>query len=333
MTMTFSDPRTVGPRIRMMMPHLTPLEARVVDMCLGSRQFDETTWLKTVADDAKVSEAMIVKIAKKLGFSGFKEFRSGIVDYNRLPTADLHQEISPDDTGPEVAQKVFPTSIHALEESPGPYEDAIRITDRFFGTQLRGFDIRGIAPRILRENYNADGTISEKNVVSDALGGRAYYMGRIELELPTSSSLRSFGLRPSAFVDVGSVWGLKSPELVDVAKVCQAAGLENKQIPGGSTDLSCTQFNTGGVTAYSDANSVTGVRERFVGNSARPRLSRTRPFSASSRGSSSRRCSPAGTFTAGADASRCAGRSPGSSRWCSHTSEASSSSKSCSAAS
>ena len=68
MTMTFSDPRTVGPRIRMMMPHLTPLEARVVDMILGSRQFDETTSLKTVADDAKVSEAMIVKIAKKLGF-------------------------------------------------------------------------------------------------------------------------------------------------------------------------------------------------------------------------------------------------------------------------
>ncbi len=149
--------------------------------------------------------------------------------------------------------------IHALEQSPGPYEDAIRITDRFFGTQLRGFDIRGIGPRILRENYNADGTISEDDLVSDALGGRAYYMGRLELELPTSSSLRSFGLRPSAFVDVGSVWGLKSPELVDVAKVCQATGLENKQIPGGSTNLSCTQFNTGGVTAYSDVNSVPGV--------------------------------------------------------------------------
>jgi outer membrane protein insertion porin family len=163
--------------------------------------------------------------------------------------------------------------IHALEQSPGPFEDAIRITDRFFGTQLRGFDIRGIGPRILRENYNADGTISEDDLVSDALGGRAYYMGRLELELPTSSSLRSFGLRPSAFVDVGSVWGLKSPELVDVARVCQATGLENKQIPGGSTNLSCTQFNTGGVTAYSDVNSVPGVRERFVGNSPKPRLS------------------------------------------------------------
>jgi len=52
MNISFSDPRTVGPRIRMMMPHLTPLEARVVDMILGRRDFDATIPLKTVADDA-----------------------------------------------------------------------------------------------------------------------------------------------------------------------------------------------------------------------------------------------------------------------------------------
>lgn len=117
MNMTFSDPRTVGPRIRMMMPQLTPLEGRVVEMILGRRDFDETTALKSVAEDAGVSEAMLVKIAKKLGFSGFKDFRAGIADYNRLPTADLHQELSPDDSGAQIAQKVFRTSIHALEET------------------------------------------------------------------------------------------------------------------------------------------------------------------------------------------------------------------------
>lgn len=164
--------------------------------------------------------------------------------------------------------------IHPLEKSPGPFRDAIRITDRFFGTQLRGFDIRGIGPRILRESYLADGTISDENRVSDALGGRAYYMGRLELEMPTSSGLRSFGLRPSAFIDVGSVWGLRSPELTDVAKFCTATGLPTQGIPGGSSNLNCTQFNVDGVTGYSDAagQSVPGVRERFVGNSPKPRL-------------------------------------------------------------
>ncbi len=40
MNIVFNDPRTVGPRIRMMMPHLTPLEARVVETMLGRRDFD-----------------------------------------------------------------------------------------------------------------------------------------------------------------------------------------------------------------------------------------------------------------------------------------------------
>ena len=144
MNIPVTDPRTVGPRIRMMMPHLTPLEARVVDTILGRRDFDETTSLKTVADDAGVSEAMVVKIAKKLGFAGFKDFRAGIVEYNRLPTAELHQELSPDDTGAELAQKVFRTSIHAIEETlsildPEAFE---RAADLIFAASQR--DLYGI---------------------------------------------------------------------------------------------------------------------------------------------------------------------------------------------
>jgi DNA-binding MurR/RpiR family transcriptional regulator len=144
MNISFSDPRTVGPRIRMMIPHLTPLEGRVVDMILGRRDFDEATSLKAVADDAGVSEAMVVKITKKLGFSGFKDFRAGIVDYNRLPTTDLHQELSPDDTGAEIAQKVFRTSILALEETLSILDaDAFdRAADIIFASRQR--DLYGI---------------------------------------------------------------------------------------------------------------------------------------------------------------------------------------------
>ena len=153
MNIPLTDPRTVGPRIRMMMPHLTPLEGRVVDMILGRRDFDETTSLKTVADDAGVSEAMVVKIAKKLGFAGFKDFRAGIVDYNRLPTAELHQELSPDDTGVEIAQKVFRTSIHALEETlsildPEAFEKA---ADLIFTARQRDFYGIGGSAQIARD--------------------------------------------------------------------------------------------------------------------------------------------------------------------------------------
>ena len=164
--------------------------------------------------------------------------------------------------------------IHPLEDSPSPGSDPIRITDRFFGQQMRGFDIRGVGPRVIRESYDASGNIvDDENVVSDALGGRAYYMGRVELEFPTNSTLRSFGLRPSAFVDVGSVWKLTTPLTDDIIKFCTAVGQPTQEVTPGLASTSCTQFNTGTVTGYSDTNAIPGFRERYVGDSVKPRLS------------------------------------------------------------
>ena len=64
-----------------------------------------------------MSEAMVVKIAKKLGFSGYREFRTAVYEYSRLPTAEMHRELSFDDSSAEIVQKVFRTSIQALEET------------------------------------------------------------------------------------------------------------------------------------------------------------------------------------------------------------------------
>lgn len=124
MNISFGDPplrnlRTVGPRIRMMMPHLTPLEGRVVDTILNRRGFDAATPLKTVAEEAGVSEAMVIKIAKKLGFAGFKDFRLALDGYNRLPTAELHQELSPTITGRRSRRRSSaPRSTRSRRRSP-----------------------------------------------------------------------------------------------------------------------------------------------------------------------------------------------------------------------
>ena len=98
-------------------PSLTPLEARVVDTVLARKDFDDTTSLKDVADDAGVSEAMVVKIAKKLGFSGYRDFRQNVASYARLQIAELQEDLSPDDTGREIVNKVFRASMQALEET------------------------------------------------------------------------------------------------------------------------------------------------------------------------------------------------------------------------
>jgi outer membrane protein insertion porin family len=165
--------------------------------------------------------------------------------------------------------------IFPLQKAPGPDRDAIRLTDRFFGPQLRGFDLRGIGPRIQRLTYDASGNLTENKNITDALGGRAYYMGRLELEIPTSSGLKNMGLRPSAFIDVGSLWDITKPLTHDILKFCSATGQPNQTIAGGAANTSCTQFNVGGATGYADdsAHATPGYKEVFLGNSPKPRLS------------------------------------------------------------
>jgi len=110
------DPRTVGPRIRMLLPELTVSEGRITEILLRS-DGEAALPLKAVALQAETSEAMVVKTAKRLGFSGFKELRSALQAYKSQPHVDLHQEVRPDDTSETIVQKVFRTSIQALEET------------------------------------------------------------------------------------------------------------------------------------------------------------------------------------------------------------------------
>jgi len=111
------DARAVGAQIRMRLPSLTPLEGKVATDILARKDIDAATPLRTVAEGSGVSEAMVVKVAKKLGFAGFREFRQGLVDYYNSDTAALHSEIGPQDTAGQIVQKVFRTAMQALEET------------------------------------------------------------------------------------------------------------------------------------------------------------------------------------------------------------------------
>jgi hypothetical protein len=99
-------------------------------------------------------------------------------------------------------------------------------------------------------------------------------MGRLELEFPTSSTLKSFGLRPSAFIDVGSVWKLTTPLTDDIIKFCTAAGQPTQEITRRSP-TAAARSSTRTVTAIPTPRPmpIPGFRERFVGDSIKPRLS------------------------------------------------------------
>lgn len=112
--------------------------------------------------------------------------------------------------------------IKALKKRNLPGTDDVYLTDRFYlgEPEMRGFDIRGIGPRVIRKPYllDANGNVTpnlneDRNswLADDALGGRYYYKGRAELEIPLGSGAREMGIRPSLFADIGAVWGIKTP--------------------------------------------------------------------------------------------------------------------------
>jgi outer membrane protein insertion porin family len=163
-------------------------------------------------------------------------------------------------------------AIHALENNaPNAYEDPVRLTDRFFlgEPQMRGFDIRGVGPRVLREFYTGydpktgnNGTLNTNpnSEVNDALGGKYYYLGHAEMEIPLGSGARELGLRPSVFVDAGAVWGVTAPSTVGTTILYTDA------VTGKYTTLTHASNGTANVIAQK-------FLETYVGNSPTPRIS------------------------------------------------------------
>ncbi|WP_429589604.1 outer membrane protein assembly factor BamA [Sphingomonas zeicaulis] len=198
-------------------------------------------------------------------------------------------------------------AIIPFQSSQGAGRDAVRLVDRFFlgQPQFPGFDIRGIGPRVVRRQYDTtteeplDLVPDNNNRVDDALGGRYYYLAKLEVEIPLGSGARELGLRPSIFAVAGSVFGVKRPQLtefpdtngdgypdpLDLGPLRTAAGEQIYTIPAGqlnagaSTTCATGQMVSGqtgcvGDVANTEArNIVQPFSEQFFGNTWKPRLS------------------------------------------------------------
>ena len=79
--------------------------------------------------------------------------------------------------------------------------DSIRINDRFFkgGNTFRGFETAGIGPRLVSRDSTTGRLIG-----GDALGGRAYAIGTLEVSFPLGLP-EEYGVRASVFTDVGTL--------------------------------------------------------------------------------------------------------------------------------
>lgn len=161
--------------------------------------------------------------------------------------------------------------IKSFEKSRGAGLDNVRLTDRYFlgEPQFPGFDIRGIGPRVQRQFYDSAGNLitARDQVVDDSLGGRAYYLSRLELEIPLGSGAREMGLRPSLFAVAGSVFGVTNPianNLPNGLRRCRndTTGAVTEQ----TLNVACS-------TGQSVLFEVQPFKEVFLGDTWKPRVS------------------------------------------------------------
>lgn len=186
--------------------------------------------------------------------------------------------------------------IHPLENrgSKALGIDDVRLTDRFYlgEPQMRGFDIRGIGPRVQRITFNPElqsgvvvnvPVLERNRIQDDAIGGRFYYLGRAEVQIPLGSGAKELGLRPSVFMDVGSVFGVTKPLLQTVPqREILADGTSGAPLfYTGAFTLDTagnptTTLATSTVATNADGSARTPAiqfEERFLGDTWKPRLS------------------------------------------------------------
>jgi outer membrane protein insertion porin family len=166
-----------------------------------------------------------------------------------------------------------------------------RLTDRFFlgDPQLRGFDIRGVGPAIERIQLVADedGDEEDGGTTREGLGGNAYYLGRLELEIPLPGGARELGLRPSLFMDMGSVFDLADPALSESpfpdGEFIPSRDDDGRElysqtydVDGDGVSETITTISTRAPDGSQNSpigNTISPFRERYVGDTWRPRLS------------------------------------------------------------
>ncbi len=169
----------------------------------------------------------------------------------------------------------------------GPGLDKVQLTDRFFlgEPQFRGFDIRGVGPRVLRQPIISDGNgnpvvVTDRNKVGDdAIGGDTYYLGRAELEIPLGSGAKSLGLRPSIFMDVGALFNVVAPQLQQ-SPFPGGTFIQSRDSSGNllyidpATNTTTTATSDGMGTTYLPAQTQIAApfQEVFLGDTASPRV-------------------------------------------------------------
>lgn len=115
----------IGAKIKMSLSLLNTTERGIAEWLITKGNVSRQTSIKHVALSLNVSEPLIVKVAKKLGYTGFRELRQALWSYFLSLPFEKEEEISEDDDIEAVLEKVFNNAIHAMKEAQSIADPAV----------------------------------------------------------------------------------------------------------------------------------------------------------------------------------------------------------------
>ena len=138
------DHMAVAAHIRMLLPALSQGEQTVALWLLERGNLTNNPKIGEVATALGISEAMVVKVARRLGYGGFKDLRADLMAYYANLRVEIDEELRREDSIPQIVRKVFATERSALEEVESILDiDAIAEAARIF-IKARHRDLYGV---------------------------------------------------------------------------------------------------------------------------------------------------------------------------------------------
>lgn len=110
-------------RLRSVQNQLAAAELRVVDYVKQNGSDILNRSISEVAAAAGVSDSTVVRVCRRLGYSGLKEFKIALAQDQKKPNEFLVEDIDWDDLLPDVRKKIFSGSVLALEDSAHLLDD------------------------------------------------------------------------------------------------------------------------------------------------------------------------------------------------------------------
>ncbi|MCJ7739559.1 MAG: MurR/RpiR family transcriptional regulator [Anaerolineae bacterium] len=104
-------------RLRGVYPNQSRSGQKVSDYILSHPQDIIHASVSEVASGAGVSDATVVRLCQRTGYTGFQDLKVSLARDLIEPIKLIHEDVDPDDDVATIADKVFRSDIHALRET------------------------------------------------------------------------------------------------------------------------------------------------------------------------------------------------------------------------